>query len=277
MMNACPFPRQRPDITITPTDEPLFEVDFRELAWWFAVPEIGDRTLWALYMPPDWRLSSYLDMKALRPGEVHGIEGVEVSTVDLELSEAGELKETLWTLLGRLTETRVEWLAVMSIQDNKRTLSTLLEEDFDAAWGTSQRQVRHTGRFELLADGSYRQRSELLNPGEQIEATGVYCVTIGERSFSCLRVLDVTTTPTENSVMLEAFLTREGRTVLCRRYNGRLWASKHGSAYPGPPWDERLPAHNRIVIDGVTFVHWYDCLSDRACGIDPHSLPLPAE
>jgi len=61
---------------------------------------------------------------------------------------------------------------------------------------------------------------------------------------------------------VEAYLARSGRTVLFRRYNGRLWKTKDK-----PPWDERFPDHNRVVINGVTFVHWYDCLTDLACGI----------
>jgi transposase len=49
--------------------------------------------------------------------------------------------------------------------------------------------------------------------------------------------------------------------------HGRLWGVGSGSGYDGLPWDGRFPSHRRIVIDGLTFVHWYDCLTDLACGI----------
>ncbi len=72
-----PFPHVRPPIIITPSEEPPFTVDWRELAWWFAVPEVGDHTCWAIYDPPEWHCTSSYDMQAQRPALVHGIEGVE--------------------------------------------------------------------------------------------------------------------------------------------------------------------------------------------------------
>jgi len=271
-----PFPGQRPEITIAPSEEPAFEVDWRELAWWFGIPEVGDRTLWAIYDPPEWRLTSYCDMKALRPAAVHGIDGVEIATLDHEIGDEQQTRPS--TFFARLTESRVQYLATMSLQNGIRRLYTLVDDGFDEDWGESQRLVRETGRFAQQPDGSYRQLSDRLHPGEEAEGMGTYRVTIGERSFTCLRVLDVAHVFTEESILMEGYLTREGRTVLCRRYNGRQWGRGPRSAYADkPPWDERFPAHNRIVIDGVTFVHWYDCLSDRACGIDPDSLEWPAQ
>ena len=85
----------------------------------------------------------------------------------------------------------------------------------------------------------------------------------GERAFRCLRVIDVGPV-SEEEVLIEAFVDERGRTVLARRYNGRLWAQSRYKT----PWDERLPDALRIVIDGVTFVHWYDCLTDVAFSAD---------
>jgi hypothetical protein len=270
-LETPPFPRQRPDITITPSEEPAFEVDWRELAWWFAIPEVGDHTVWAIYDPPEWRLTSYTDMQALRPAEVHGIDGVEIATSAHEIADMEHPHP--WTFFARLTERRVQYLATMSLQNGTRRLYTLLDEGFDEDWGESQRCVRQTGRFVQQADGSYRQRAEHLHPGEDAEGIGVCQVTIGDRSFTCLRVLDVGHVLTEDGILMEGYLTREGRTILCRRYNGRQWHREPGRAHADkPPWDERFPTHNRIVIEGVTFVHWYDCLSDRACGIGAGSL-----
>ncbi len=106
------------------------------------------------------------------------------------------------------------------------------------------------------------------SPGTQIEGMGVYDVQIGERSFTCLRVIDVSHTISEENILMEGYLTREGRTVLCRRYNGRYWGRKIAAFATRLPWDEHLPDSNRIIIDDTVFVHWYDCLSDRACGLE---------
>ena len=46
-----PFPLQQPHIETAPTNTPLFEVDFKEMHWWFAIPEVGDHVLWAEYEP----------------------------------------------------------------------------------------------------------------------------------------------------------------------------------------------------------------------------------
>jgi hypothetical protein len=43
-----------------------------------------------------------------------------------------------------------------------------------------------------------------------------------------------------------------------------LWNVKDGK----PTWDERLPDAARLVINGIVYVHWYDCLTDTTMGID---------
>lgn len=258
-----PFPRQRPEITITPIDEPLFEVDWRELAWWFGIPEVGDHTRWAVYDPPAWQLTSHCDMQSVRPALVHGIEGVEVATVDYELGEEERINP--WSLFARLTDSRVQYLATLSIQNGARRLFTLLDEGFDADWGESRRLIRHTGRFTAQPDGSYRQTGTP-QPGETVEGMDICQVMIGNRAFTCLHVLDVSHEFNEQSILMEGYLDRDGRTILCRRYNGRKWHVTAEGAHR-ISWDERFPENQRFVIDGVTFVHWYDCLSDRACGL----------
>lgn len=259
-----PFPMKRPEITVTPTDEPPFEVDWRELAWWFAVPEVGDHTLWAIYDPPDWQLREYVEMRTTRPARVHELDCVEIDAPQYEVGETVKLNP--WTFYARLTEDRVQYLASVSLDNDVRRVYTLLDEGFDKDWGDSQRRVRRTGSLARQPDGSYHMLPDRLQLGDTIEAVDVCLVTVGGRRFTCLHVIDVMYGLSEERMLMEAYLTREGRTVLCHRYNGRLW--QYGSVNAKEhPWDERLPDAKRIVIDGVTFVHWYDCLSGLACGI----------
>ena len=101
-------------------------------------------------------------------------------------------------------------------------------------------------------------------------ASGVFEVHVDERSFTCLRVFDTDLAATETDTLIEAYITREGRSLLHRRYNGNRWGKRDA-----PPqnwgteltWMEDLPHARRLVIDGVTYVHWYDCMTDVACGI----------
>ena len=51
-------------------------------------------------------------------------------------------------------------------------------------------------------------------------------------------------------------MTREGRTILWRRFNRDDWAMERYHK----AWHELLPDNERLTINGETFVHWYDCL-----------------
>jgi len=77
-------------------------------------------------------------------------------------------------------------------------------------------------------------------------------------SLECLRVLD----RWEDSprILVENYMSREGRSILFRRYNHPVWKLERY----GQRWDEKLPNANRISINGEEYIHWYDCLSDIA-------------
>ncbi len=253
-----PFPVRRPEIIITESQIKPFSVDFRELPWWFGIPEVGDRTLWSIYDPPDWRIISVTDMQAVRPAKIHDLDCVEIN-VDVWEPKTGWMP-SYCTDYGRLTDDSVQWLAISQIRDGRRMFRTFLDEDFNEDWAPMVRRMEDRSRFVLQEDGSFKQRCH----SPEVIGAGMFSVKVGERSFICLRVLDVEDKPTERDMLMEAYLTQEGRTVLCRRYNGRLWKVEEGK----PTWDEKFPEHNRIVIDGVTFVHWYDCLTGLALGFD---------
>ena len=144
--------------------------------------------------------------------------------------------------------------------EGERRLSTFLDEGFADDWGGEEaRRLRDGGRFAEKEEGRITQR----NCGSGEIGAGMFSVRIGNRSFTCLRVIDVDANPDEEQTLVEAYLTESGRTVLFRRYNGRRW--KLGEKRR--PWDEQLPDHQQLVVDGVTFVHWYDCLTGLACGL----------
>ena len=137
-------------------------------------------------------------------------------------------------------------------------------------WGESSRHHGETPRLSKLAEDVYE-----LGPPEEptcLDAigAGLYDVTVGGRTFTCLRVFDVHAQPDERSILFVAYLTREGRMILGRRYNGPEWQRYEGSPHAEKPrWDERFPDHHRITINAVTFTHWYDSMGHIAFGIDP--------
>lgn len=232
------FPHERPPVSVTPLDEAAFPVDCPELRWWFLRPAVGEEKRWAIYEydagQGRWLRGSVTHMRVTAPAEIHGVEGVEIEVLE-EPGEEGASR--IVAMYARLTGDAVGWLAVMREDGGKRVLTTFLDEGFEEDWG-----------------GLVPRR---IGPET---AAGAWEVTVGERSFRCLRVIDVGRPPSETDVLIEAFLDERGRTVLARRYNGRDWARERHET----PWDQRLPHAQRLQIDGATFVHWYDCVTDVA-------------
>ena len=261
------FPARRPEITITPSRAKPFAVDCRELPSWFLIPEIGERTTWVIYNPPDWRLTNLTDLRVVRPATIHGVDCVEIELRDDDWEEDEGWVHSEWTMYGRVAEDRVGWLATQKLVGDRRALYTFLDDDFDEDWGDDVRRMEDRGRYVTQKDGTYRTRRSKRSLSPEAVGAGMFRVTIGGRAFTCLRTIDCeydSHPGTEHGVLFEAYITRKGRTVLGRRYNGRFWAVK-SNAWGGPPWDERYPDNERLVIDGVTYVHWYDCLPSHAC------------
>ena len=281
MPQEKPFPAVRPAIRIEPSDEKPFRVDFGELAWWFSGPVVGDEVRWADYecaVANDgrWKLCSTVSSVASHPAMVHGRPCVEIETTERVFDPGGLIRSTtprstrnrnprIW---GCLTDDDVEFVAVETESlDGTREMATFLDEGFDDDWGPAiPRSLEDRGHLRQLADGSFSGAPDR----PPMVASGVFEVHIDERSFTCLRVFEVDPGATETDGLIEAYVTRGGRTLLLRRYNGNRWGKRDT-----PPqnwgtertWTEDLPDAPHLVVDGVTYVHWYDCLTDIACGI----------
>ena len=91
-----------------------------------------------------------------------------------------------------------------------------------------------------------------------MHVVGRYTVTIGGKEYDTVCVLDACTF--YDCIASEAYLDKNGRTVLWRRFNRDDWALKH---FGPKTWSERLPENERLIINGETYVHWYDCATDR--------------
>ena len=275
-----PFPKHRPEISITKLSEKPITLDLRELTWWFIVPEIDDEVRWANYEPPmdgcsPWRLSRTNEMIARRRAIIHGTEGVEIEIEQRELNRDGLLpynsepedRDRDTKVWGRLTDTEVEWLGIERMKsDGTRELYTFLDEHFGWDFGSSARVVEDKSYMTKLADGTYKREAD----APDVFSSGMFAVKIGEQEFECLRVFNIEKKSSEREVIVLGYITREGRTVLFRRYNGNRWGKrdKPPHAWGGRmTWEEDLPHTDRLVIDGVTYVHNYDSLTDLACGI----------
>ena len=59
-------------------------------------------------------------------------------------------------------------------------------------------------------------------------------------------------------IVTEQYIDKDGRTVLWRRFNKDSW----GDARYGKNWSEMLPNNEKLSVNGDTYVHWYDCITD---------------
>lgn len=100
-------------------------------------------------------------------------------------------------------------------------------------------------------------------PPERSWVAGAARVTIGDRTWTCLEVTMVTAQAKETAgtpvVLARWYVAESGRTVFFRRFNaaGFRDAGAHGSF-------EALEGNQEIVVEGVRYRHWYDCIPDHA-------------
>lgn len=263
------FPGTRPGIVVERLAAKATPVDIRELTWWFVVPELHDEVRWAEYQPVQggstWRLTATTAMKAARPAVLHDRDCVEVEvdetqeTVDgLLIATSTDRHTKVW---GRLTDTEVEWLGVERLAPGgTRKLDTFLDDGFELDWGACPRHVEVGEWLVQEPNGSLKRRPD----SPAVFADGVFAVQVGNRTFNCTRVVEMEKKATELDVVIVAYVDNGGRTVLFRRYDGDRRVPHDGS----PPRQDLLPDADRLVIDGMTFVHSYDYVTARACG-DP--------
>ncbi|WP_062106790.1 hypothetical protein [Bacillus niameyensis] len=237
------FPEKCPMIHVQPLDKETITIDFPELRWWFAIPEVGHQCKWAQFNGAQGLLEIIVDMKATNEAVIHDIRGVEFEVAQHE--KGNEWKPKIMHMYARLTEQTVQWLAIFNKQNNVRTLRTFLDENFEEDWGPEEQR---------LISGNEKFGYTMAN------------VQIGQQNFECLRIVELdhlgNDDPNEEGILIESFISAEGRAILTRRYNGRKWALKEGEFAQGEqPWDERYPDNHKITLAGQTYVHWYNCIS----------------
>ncbi len=89
-----------------------------------------------------------------------------------------------------------------------------------------------------------------------MDIVGRYIVTIGNKEFDTVCVMDIESY--DKGVVTEQYIDQNGRTILWRRFNANDW---HFEKY-NKLWSEILPYNEMITVNGKTYVHWYDCISD---------------
>ena len=202
MESGKPFPERRPEVTVTRSAGQPFSIDLRELAWWFIVPEVGERVRWAEYeqtrdgSAP--KLTEVNAMVARRPAVVHGRECVEIEVDEQAFPDRSGLvprghsldaeyrRSRVW---GRLDDTEVQWVAYESTRrgHGTRELQTFLDESWEHNFGSFGRLIEDKDYLTERPDGTLERGPDTPN----MFASGLFDVRIGGRAFACMRVLEI--------------------------------------------------------------------------------------
>lgn len=251
------MPERMPAYNIEWLDETPFEVDCEENIGWFIVPKVGVKLNWGLYDFKSGLLENYFEMKAVCKAVVHGEEGVEVETVQ---TWEGNREERAFVMQLKDGYSRI--LSETDFIGGVKHYYTFLDgEEFHNNWGFGEDNCGR--KIHLVPEGVVKRKGSTVTcsaPREAMDIVGRARVTIGGRVFDTVCLMDVMSY--EGHVVAEQFIDRNGRTVLWRRFNKNDW----NYAKYGGKWSEILPENERLVVNGETFVHWYDCITDYIFG-----------
>lgn len=255
------MPEFMPEYKIIPNGKESFEVKWEELMGWFIVPKQGEKLCWAMYDCPGRRRGEYVELEASGAAEIHGIEGVIVRSKEYNAMPCNRIDETDYakrTFVAQLTDTHCRFLAESHSENGVTKLHTFLDTDeFLPNWGFGEdncgNETHITAKGDILRNGD---EITARNKPFLLDVVGCYTVEIGDKRYDTICVVDIETY--NEGVMSEQYLDSHGKTVLWRRFNSDDWSLKSGDK----PWTERLKGNETVKVNGKTYVHWYDCITD---------------
>lgn len=250
------LPEFLPDYKVEESAGAPFDVKWEELMGWFLVPKLGEKLSWALYDIPSRKCDHVFDMKVIGKARVHGIEGVELTAREASYSDKNDVINR--TFIAQLTDTHCRFLAQIRNDGDVRSYITFLDGDeFMPNWGFGEDNCGN--ETNLRVKGDITRCGNVVTCADKdflLDIVGRYTVTIAGKSYDTVCVMDIGAY--ESGVLGEQFLDRNGRTVLWRRFNRDDWAIDRYKK----KWSELLPENERLTVNGTTYVHWYDCISD---------------
>ena len=256
------LPEYIPEYTIERLDAEPFSVRWEELQGWLIVPRVGQKLTWGMYDFPERKRTEYTEMEVIGKAEVHGIEGVEVVAMQFDPADyyrTGALDRVERRFVAQLTDTHSRYLAETHMEDGVRKCYTFLDgEAFLNNWGFGEDNCGN--EVNLRPKGLLHREENCVTgtiPREVVDVVGRYRVRIGTKVYDTVCVMDIECF--NDAVASEQYVDRNGRTVLWRRFNRDDWAMDR---FGGKPWSEKLPDNERITINGQTYVHWYDGITD---------------
>ncbi len=252
------LPEYIPEYTITKSDEAPFPVKWEELWGLFIVPRIGEKLICGTYETDTKKCFEWSEMEVVGKASIHGIEGVEIK--EYRHNHFGNGKDDAdHRYVAQLTDTHCRILAEIYVKDGMRKYLTFLDGDnFIAEWGYGENNCGK--ETNLKAAGKISEHNGKIaaeNIDQLCDIVGRYSITIHGKTYDTVRVLSLDSYYGEY-ICCEQYIDRNGRTVLWRRFNRDDWNIEH---YKNK-WSERFPKNEQLTINGSTYVHWYDCITN---------------
>ena len=249
------LPDSLPEYKIVKSEKAPFSVKYEELIGLSIIPRLGEKAMWGLYDYATKKCDEYSKVSVTGKAEVHGIEGVEITSIqhDIKNNQVNERQ-----FVAQLTDTHCRYLSETHNENGVKKHITFLDgEIFMNNWGFGE---DNCGNETLLKPKNLIKRDgNTINnsaQGETLDIVGRYTVEISGKSFDTVCVMDLGCY--NNLIAIEQYIDKNGRLILWRRFNRDDWALKRY----GKRWSEQLPQNERLIINGETYVHWYDCLTD---------------
>ncbi len=252
------LPAVLPTYTITKTDAPPFSVRCEELRGFCILLQLNAQTTWGCYEQPTQKLTQYTLAKVTQKAEIHGIEGLEIEAYEHIPDTHGKETVTQRQYVAQLTDSHCRYLAESHVENGVKRLFTFLDNDiFDINWGLGENNCGF--ETDMTAKGLIQKDGSSLTTQEANEVTdlvGRYEVSVCGKTFDTVCAVNIG--HYGGKILIEQYLDQNGRTVLWRRFNRNDWAFHRY----GKLWTELLPESEKLTVNGETYVHWYDCITD---------------
>ncbi len=248
------FPEFLPEYQIVKNEKIPFPVRWEENLGMFIIPRVGEKITWAMYDFPARSLTGLDEVEAVSKAVVHGVEGVEITSVWRDPNtKTPDRAEHSYVV--QMTDTHIRYLAERYLKNGVRHYLTFLDGDeFLGEWGMGENNCGK--EIDIKPKGLIQKDGNAVaceHPKEALDVVGRYTLTLAGKTYDTICVMFI-----EDDITTEQYLDRNGRTVLWRRFNRDDWALGRYKQR----WTEKFPKNERLTVNGATFVHWYDCITD---------------
>ncbi|MBR3589357.1 MAG: sigma-70 family RNA polymerase sigma factor [Clostridia bacterium] len=243
-----------PAYKITKSELSPFEVKCEELKGLSIIPKTGEKSIWGTYNGKTGKCEDYTETKVCGKAEIHGIEGVEITSVQHNLISNTQRRTDF---VAQLTDTHCRYLAATHYDKDTKKQFTFLDDIFMKNWAFGENNIGN--EIHLKPNGLINRIDDNIttnNTKEVSDITGRYTVEICGKKYDTVCVMNVG--HFDNCLAIEQYIDKNGRTVLWRRFNKNNWAFKRYNK----TWDEMLPDNEKLIINDEVFVHWFDCITD---------------